>query len=511
LGRLAKGTLANVIRQVLNVGGQLALVPILLTFWGTELYGEWQILAATVAYITLLDFGIQTYVVNCMNQRYSRGEFDEFTRLLHTALAFSGLTSVAALLLILPAILSIPLTSWFSLTITEPNTARAVAAVLACQTVCSLPAGVVGGTYRAIGEYARDLTVANVHRLTVLLLTAGIVISGGGLLAIASLQLVTLVAAVLFLWADLTRRHPEFRLGFRRANLHLARSFLGPSALFFLMQISMALSFQGSTLLIGATMGAGSVAIFVTLRALVNAIPQATTSLSSTLWPELTSLDARGKRHILAEIHRFATKGFLWLCFCAVVLLHFFGEDVVRLWTNGRILYDRPLMTAFLGLQIVVTAYLMSALILNATNNHRIVAFAQLGSVCLGLTAGYFLLPHYGPAGLVLGMLLAEVVICGLLIPRSACRLLGESFSSFGINVLGRGAGILCVFFGAAHLMVSSLSGRPILERMIVSGPVLLLAGTVATYFLWLDDSERKRMKEVLLAVRRIRLSRLEA
>src|SRR3954447_19762835 len=84
--RLTRGTLANILGQVLNTVGQLAQVPVLLSIWGTQIYGEWLALSAMVAYLATLDLGMQTYVVNRMNQCYARGEMGDYTRVLHTGI-----------------------------------------------------------------------------------------------------------------------------------------------------------------------------------------------------------------------------------------------------------------------------------------------------------------------------------------------------------------------------------------------------------------------------------------
>jgi O-antigen/teichoic acid export membrane protein len=68
LKRLTRGSAATLMRQMINLVGQILLVPVYLKYWGPQLYGEWQILSASVAYLTLLDLGVQTFAANRMNQ-----------------------------------------------------------------------------------------------------------------------------------------------------------------------------------------------------------------------------------------------------------------------------------------------------------------------------------------------------------------------------------------------------------------------------------------------------------
>ena len=72
VGRLTSAALANLLRHASAIIGQIALVPILLKCWGAQLYGEWQILAAAVTYLALLDFVLRHpagFRRLCRNQR----------------------------------------------------------------------------------------------------------------------------------------------------------------------------------------------------------------------------------------------------------------------------------------------------------------------------------------------------------------------------------------------------------------------------------------------------------
>ena len=55
--RLRNGFGANAYGQLVVIIIQLAGVPILLHAWGTQLYGEWLILAAIPTYLSMTDLG----------------------------------------------------------------------------------------------------------------------------------------------------------------------------------------------------------------------------------------------------------------------------------------------------------------------------------------------------------------------------------------------------------------------------------------------------------------------
>ena len=78
--RLFKGFGASLYGQAVVVVIQLAGVPILLSQWHAALYGEWLILFAIPAYLSLGDLGFSLSAANDMTARVGREDRAEDTR-----------------------------------------------------------------------------------------------------------------------------------------------------------------------------------------------------------------------------------------------------------------------------------------------------------------------------------------------------------------------------------------------------------------------------------------------
>src|SRR3954453_412334 len=102
LRRVSQGTAANVLGQGINVVGQLVQVPILLAAWGTARYGEWLSLSAVVAYLSLLDFGVQTYSTNRLTQCRAKGDLEQYRRVLQSAWAMNVSLALTAAAVVIP-------------------------------------------------------------------------------------------------------------------------------------------------------------------------------------------------------------------------------------------------------------------------------------------------------------------------------------------------------------------------------------------------------------------------
>ncbi len=498
--RVVRGIWANVVAQTVNVIGQLVLVPVILLSWGRQLYGEWLTLSAVVGYLAVVDFGMQMFVVNRLNQCHAVGETQEFNRILQSAYFLSIIVSTVAFLLLSGIMASLPLDRWFHFTITGRAEASWVALLLAGQVAFSIPQGLIAGIYRTIGEYPRGIMVGNVQKISAILATVATLVAGGGMVSVAAVQIAPMAAAAVFVWRDVRRRHPWVRPGIRERDMRLALSFLAPSFYFFLIQIAMALTLQGSTLIVGALFGAVAVAVFSILRTLANALRQAFAAINHALWPELTALEATRQFEVLREIFLLSSKAMLLLSVCGAAFLSATGADVVRLWTRGGIAYDHELMVTFLVLLVSQTYWLSASIILASSNNHRTLSICYGVSGILGAGLGYLFGKSIGVQGVVLGILVADLGICALLVPWHACRHIGQGYGRYAADVLLRGVPVAILVLGTVRLALWVIGDAPALLLLSVAGISTVAAGIPAGYFIWLRRTERRRVEGILCA-----------
>lgn len=501
--RVTNGVLANLLGQVITAVGQLVLIPVFLGFWGQQLYGEWLSLSAAVTYLSMLDFGMQTYLVNRLNQAYVRGQYKEHSRMLHSALLFSIALSVSAMVLMVVILSLVRIEKWFVFAHTTHRTAALVEVLLCTQVVGAIPFGLISGCYRSIREYARGQMVNNVRTLVSIGLTALVIMAGRGLAAVAAAQLIVLVACAIWVCVDLRLRHREIRIGLSEANMRQAISFLGPSGLFFLIQAAAALTIQGSTLMVSALFGAASVAAFVPLRTLANLVRQMVGVLHSALWPEVTALETAHQYEALRNVHLMTSKVVVIGSACAAMILHFRGPEILALWTHHGKIFDPHLLDAFLVLLVSQSPWLTSSLVLVASNNHRRLSICYFASAAVGLGLGFLAARRFGMVGIVYGMCVGEYLACGWIIVRTACRLMGESVLHFVANVLGR-AVPCCILL---YAMVSGL------DRLLPDGPgivplmslalVAILLSFLLGVFICFDRRERSQIGRAVLATLR--------
>jgi O-antigen/teichoic acid export membrane protein len=496
--RLTKGTLANALGQGLNIVGQLAQVPILLSSWGTQMYGEWLALSAMVAYLSTLDLGMQTYVVNRLNQCHARKQIAEYTRVLHTGLVLNTAIPFGGFLLLLPVIFLSPLNGWLQLRATDAHTAAWVAAALSLQMVYAIGYGIIFGIYRSIGEYARGQMMSNLRYLLNIAGTIIVAAAGGRLLALAATQLALIVLTSIVVYLDLRRLHPEIRIGFSQAEWRLGVEFFWPSLTFLAIQVVAALGLHGSTLLVSGMFGAAALVIFATLRTLSNMVKQAAATVQLALWPEFTALDALSEVGPLRRLHLLGTKIMMTVAVCASVFLMTSGDRLVEFWTRGRVPYDETLMLAFCFLACSQSHSFCSSVLMSASNRQTTLFwFSSFGTVA-GLIAGFVAAQWYGLEGFVYGMAAADAVICAFGLPMRVCRIIGESRVRFFSEVTFRSAVVLVTTYAGVKLLLPFAGTPGGLSDFVSAGLLTTAFGAAAAYLLALNSGERHRLNAVL-------------
>lgn len=108
--RLLKNIAAISAGQAVNILGNVALVPLFLSCWSANLYGEWMALSAVAAYIT--DLGMNSAAQNAMVAAYSRADLERYRFLQGSAMAFYVGMAVAGSLLFGGLVTVLPIAKW---------------------------------------------------------------------------------------------------------------------------------------------------------------------------------------------------------------------------------------------------------------------------------------------------------------------------------------------------------------------------------------------------------------
>jgi O-antigen/teichoic acid export membrane protein len=493
LKRLLKSLSALFAGQMVNIVGNLLLVPLFLSRWSTGLYGEWMALSAVVAYFGVTDLGMNSATANAMTAAYARGDLGRYRHVQGSAMAFyAGMAlSLSVLFGFLAAVLPIP--AWIGIRHIPPTLAAWVTWLLASTVLWQMPAGQIGNIYRSTGNLAATQWFGNLQALGLLAVTATVLLLHGGVLRLALWGAAPMIVVTAGAWFSVRRSHPELLPKLSEASIAGLRELLSPSLLFGLIMLSMALVVQGPVLLVSKALGGAAVALLVTTRTLSYIIKQVVGPVQNALWPELTRLDAVGAESALRLGHRLLIIGSVGLAAAFAGALWFEGASVMAVWTRGKLTADVWLLRFFLVAIVLQAPWLTSSLFMMASNRHRRLAHSYFISAVLALAAIALLIRPCGLLAAPLGVMIGEALACYHFVIKDACDLLKEEYARFAARLWWGVAAISGAAWSAGYLG-HSLAVGPAPLRWLEVGAFTTVAAALAAWGLALRKDDRSRL-----------------
>jgi len=436
---------AGLVGHFVSLLGRIALPPLFLHAWGVSLYGEWLVLTAFAAHLFLSDLGGGLYAVNRMTQEFAVGNMDGLRRTLQTALAIFTVWPVILALVFTMIMWILPVRTLFSVTVMGEGTAKLLLTVLAVQIAVLLPQELLLGVFRAVGQLPRGLMFANLLLFLQLAAVSTGLWGGAGPVSISILQLAPQLFITCWVIRLLSREFPDLELlSWKDSSMNTAKEFIRPSLHFFSIHLSLALSIQGTVVIVGLVLGPVQAVVFSTIRTLCNIMKSMLALVSHSAWPEMTAFALKGEFNSLAILFRGILRTSLLGSTIAIFILHSWGSEIYRLWLAGAVQYDPRLVTLFLIYLLQQVLWNTCSHPLMAANHHYGLSRVVLASSLVGIALAFAGAKLGGIEGLVIGLLTAEILLPFWLVPFLLSRfdsrfnlwfLLVEFLPAFGTTV----------------------------------------------------------------------------
>jgi len=403
--RVIAGMGANSFGMAVTIGIQLASLPLFLYFWDTPTYGVWLMLSAIPAYLSMADVGMVTATANKMTMSMGRNEVREANRIFQSTQKFMfGMCSLIALV-VLPCILFVPVAG-----ITDTSTRIALAS-LCIGVLFALFGGLSEAVFKATGRYAIGTAIGHLVRLGEWLgFMAGLAIFGS-FAGVALMGLGMRVLGTLIAMLSARAGGHGLQWGFAQADRAEIKATLKPAVTFMAFPLASALSLQGITLLVGATLGPVAVAVLNTYRTIARIAVQVSAVMSHALWPEFSRLYGQGAYGQVASIFKkSAAIGILQAVLLSTVL-YFISPLLLRTWTHGNIEFLPVFMGVMLTYAAIGGVWHVPRVLLMAINQHIGIAYWSIAASGLTVGLAFVMGQRYGLTGIGLAMLFGELFI----------------------------------------------------------------------------------------------------
>lgn len=467
--RTLRSTLIGGANFVFAFINQIALVPILLEFWGEEKYGLWIALLAFVTLLRTLDSGHQLFVGNEFNRQY-------FSEPKAAILTVGSSLRIALFLGLIELLIAtgVIVFGWVEELVgieDGPYAWEVKSGILVLSFMWFLVGSIGGLVVRFMlpfGKYAIFISLALVLQVLTFIVTLSVALLDLGLLTLClTLSIVQTIYSVIVIYY-VYRIIPQVLRHWRRGSWKIGWDNFLRSLVITYNNFLLQMNTNGIIVVVSSLLGALLVPVFTTIRTLANTVVQATELISNPLQPDIIRYHASGEGWKIRTIMEAN-----WLVGSIsvnlpILILIPFVESLYAIWTRGELTFY-PTLFYGLALSVSLINYGKSMTIyLTGINHLRAISVITTVRAVIAIGFSFLLLPMMGLAGAGIAAFTAEIC-CSVLIP-----------AWFTYKEFGRYPGVHFPFQRAvvALLPVAILAGYMILQ-FVVPYPYWMLAAAI--------------------------------
>ena len=366
---LSRNITANAIFTIWAIFFQFISVPIFLTYWGAEKYGEWIVLNSFIAFFQMSDIGLTTASLNSFVINYQKGNLLTCQKIINNSIVIISGIFLLVFLLVLFSFEFGFFEKILKFEIFEANKVPIYLFVLFIYTYLGTISNSVASIYSSVGKYSRGVMVDNCFKffegsvlICLIIFQADLFIILSGYLGIRILLLVFKIYDV--------NRYFAIQLSLKNLDYLEFKNVMMPSLAFFAIPWSNTFIYQGFTLVVNFYFGTTSVVLYSTSRTLVNVIKAVSDIITRSMWPNISLAYAKRNYELLRQYHSRTVFYTLCIFFVAFFGFIFFSKFVYLHWTRGTSEYDTFLFSLLLFAMFLNLMQSSSGLFLQATNQH---------------------------------------------------------------------------------------------------------------------------------------------
>jgi O-antigen/teichoic acid export membrane protein len=400
-------------------------VPLFTRFLGEQVYGEFIVITAIAANLSLVNVGLDQALTNQVAYERTAGGEAQIEKLVSTA--FFAYVIMAAITTGVLALVSPWLCRMF---VSKADEAAPIALfALGALTLISLPLKTYGTLLRGLGQVFEEQRIAAIFAVARIAGMAIVVLAGFELLGIAVVQGLTVFGAAVAAYF----RSRALSLQSARISLFsfgLLRSLFAPGLAFAVLRVAGIVGFGVDSLVIGYALGPEQVTRYSVAYSLVVLCGSAVFStLDFAILPTISSLYAQANRLRLQRYLYVVGRLALLYVGTSALGLWIGGPWFLRLWAGHGVFPGLPtfaLLIVLLVIQVLLDPFWT---LLVASTNHYGTAVMHTVESLLNLGLSVWWVRRFGLPGVIAGTVVARLVTTGWYIPIVASRLIDIDLS----------------------------------------------------------------------------------
>lgn len=379
---------ANLGSRAIGIFVQVLGTAAFLRFWGVHLYGEWLVLTAIPAYLTMSDLGFAAAGANQMSIASAQDRPDEASRVFRECIGLICVAGVIVVLLTFAIVNLVDLSRLLHLQAIARGMAARVLEILAVQVAISLFGEILLGGYRCAHRFAQGLMINNIGQVLEFGATIGALYFRASPVGLAMAIFIgrAIRMGLLALGSHSKMRQCGLSGSFMPSfSFKGMRALAGPAAGFAVFPLSRALTGEGLLILVGRLIGPPAVVTLSAARTLCRLVSITAELLANSIYAEITTAFAKERYELLRRLQVVISQLALVIGAGATVVVALFKPLVVHLWLGNAVAIPTLLIVLLCTSESLGAAYRVSLVILFGTNQHMRTTLAYCGFCALAL------------------------------------------------------------------------------------------------------------------------------
>jgi O-antigen/teichoic acid export membrane protein len=420
--------LFNWFGTIANMAVALFLSPFIIHRLGNVAYGIWVLAIGVVAYLGLLDLGMQSAVLRFVSKGHTQNDHQGASEALSAALWVR--LQISALILLL----SVGLAAVFPLIFNVPaelaGDARKAILLTGVKMAITMSIGVVAGVLSALNRYDLQNYLSMVQTAVRVIGVVAVLRTGHGIVAIAVCELIAvLIYNALLVWVA-HRLYPQLQILLSKPKRETLRRIWTYSSYAFLTTVAVQLIYQTDYIVVGKCVSVAAVTYYAIGYSLCSYTSQAINSMGATFVPAASTYEAAGDTNSLLMLYKNGTRATLAVSLPILITLMVRGRSFIGLWMGPQ--YSQSSGTVLIILSsafLFVFANRTAQAIAFGVEKHKMGAIWAIGEGVVNLTLSIILGRRYGIYGVAIGTMVPSLVVNIILWPGYISKLVGLSYS----------------------------------------------------------------------------------
>lgn len=423
---IARNVLFNWFGTIANMAVGFFLSPFIVHRLGNVAFGVWGLAVAVVAYMALLDLGLQSSVLRFVNKGHTQGDHQGASDALSAAVWVRLQISASI------AVLTIGLAAAFPhLFKIPPDIARAAelaVLLIGLKTVLNMSIGVYGAVLSALNRYDLQNAVSLVQTAIRVVGIVYVLRSGHGIVAIAVCELVAAIVSNALLVRIAYHLYPELRVQLKKPSRATLRPLWAYSAYAFLNTVAVQLVYQSDNLVVGHYVSVAAVTFYMIGNSLCGYANQVVQGVGGTFVPAASTYEASGDKRLMMQLYKHGTRLILAISLPMMITLILRGSAFIGLWMGPEYARTSGMVLIILSVaRIFSFANRTAGSIAFGVEKHKIPAIWAISEGVVNLALSIVLAHWFGIYGVALGTMIPSLIVQIFLWPGYVGELVGIS------------------------------------------------------------------------------------